>query len=124
MLPPSSPITTKSLDRGLQTLAAIRTRWLDKLASFFLRPFGARFAGPSCRLARRGGRDQMPALDLELKSRGRWVVPHKAKNRYCDRLSGAMEKATTTKEPDLEDDVARAASGEQGEGKAGTSDRA
>ena len=33
-------------------------------------------------------------------------------------------KATTPKEPDLEDDFARAASGERGEGKAGTTDGA
>ncbi len=56
----------------------------------------------------------MPALDLELEPRGRCAVPREAKNRYRNRLSGAMEQATTPNELDLEDDFARAASGEQG----------
>ena len=49
-------------------------------------------------------------------------MPHKAKNRFRNQLAKQMQKATTPKEIDLEEDFTRAASGEQGEGKAGTSE--
>ena len=50
------------------------------------------------------------------------TAPAEVENRFRNRLSGEMQKATTPKEIDLEEDFTRAASGEQGEGKTGTSE--
>ena len=64
------------------------------------------------RIQTRGGRDQMPALTLE----------QKPKTRQRTRLSQQMEKASRPRKIDLEEEFTRAASGKQGEGKAGTSE--
>lgn len=54
----------------------------------------------------------MPALTLE----------QEPKTRQRTRLSQQMEKASRSKVIDLEGEFTRAASGKQGEGKAGTSE--
>lgn len=50
------------------------------------------------RVRQRAGHDHMPALQLELKPRGRAAVPHKAMGRYRDPLRTPEERLP--KEPE------------------------
>lgn len=80
------------------------------------------------RIQARGGRDQMPALNLDLKPRGRKAVPHKAKDRHRSAFAQEMAQAgkkriDAGKKVDLTVEFERAAGNGTTEGKAqGSSD--
>jgi hypothetical protein len=76
------------------------------------------------RIAARGGKDRMPALNLDLKPKGRSAVPHKAQNRHRsvlakDLAEAAQKDRSKDRQVDLAADFARAA----GEGKSGDQGR-
>jgi len=104
------------LDRRLRGLAQVDARELQSLQTTVRKEQRVRSRA-------RGGGNQMPALSLDLKPRGRRDAAFKAKNRYGSRV--ALEEKTTSGPPEppqqlpsLREDFTRAAGG-NGSGGAG-----
>jgi len=120
--------------RTLKGLAAVERRELQSLEVKRVR---------EQREKERAGHHHMPALKLALKPRGRSAVPHKARDRYRDKLAVPEERkarleqpehgavrdslrekfapdSALTRAPDARDAFTRAAEGESDSGGSGT----
>lgn len=113
----------QSLDqqRKLRGLDQVEKRERRSLEMTFQRQRNVRY---------RQGYEHMPTLNLNLKPRGRFAVPHKAMNRHSSRLGDELEKTIrrsswTAPSPGatMQDQFARAARGDDGhESRGGVSD--